>query len=40
MILKSSLSDYSDANILAKGTETMTGAGAYSAAKQGDKKIK
>ena len=35
-ILKSSLWDYSDANILVKGRITITGAGADAAARQAD----
>ena len=39
-ILKSSLRDYSDAYLLANGTITVTGAGAYATAKPADKKDK
>ena len=35
-LLKSSLWDYSDANILVKGRITITGAGADAAARQAD----
>ena len=39
-MLKSSLCDYSDAYILAKGTITITGAGADAAARQADERDK
>ena len=39
-MLKSSLRDYSDAYILAKGTITITGAGADAAARQTDERNK
>lgn len=38
--LKSSLCDYSDANILAKGTITMAGAEADAAARQVEERSK
>ena len=39
-MLKSSLCDYSDANILVKGTITITEAGADAAARQADERDK
>ena len=39
-MLKSSLCDYSDAYILVKGAITITGAGAYAAARQADERDK
>ena len=39
-MLKSSLCDYSDPHILAKGTITITGAGDDAAARQADEKDK
>ena len=39
-MLKSSLSDYSDAHILVKGRITITGAGADAAARQADERDK
>ena len=39
-MFKSSLCDYSDAYILAKGTITITGAGADTAARQADERDK
>ena len=40
LMLKSSLCDYGDAYILVKGKMTITGAGAYAAARQADEREK